>query len=405
MENNSLKYTCLFGGGAIRGTAHVGVVKALEELEIDYDTVAGSSVGAIVAALLAVGYTASELHDIFLQANFELFKDIYFNLGQGFAISKGEVFLEWVRELIEKKYYKDTYQKGKNSPVTFSMASKNLVIITTNLSNFSCKEFSKVNTPDFEIATAVRISSSMPGLMKPYEIDNSILVDGDLQKSWPMWELSSTLKNSKNRLLEIRLEGDCCNKDMNAIDYANTVYSCITSIATNFVLDRYANNDKFDFIVINTGNIVIIDFNQPREKREYLMDIGYRQTLKYFKKTLPQKKECLFEIYDKLYSMFLKIQHAIFVGNIKNAKIIIGELFILLSESYKYIEQSDIKLIKEYKSCFYNNIKYPALFGITRLKSSKEILAKTHDILSHLKNKMIEFKNYNKIINNNNIDN
>ena len=53
--NNPLKYTCLFGGGAIRGLAYVGTIRALEELQAEYDIIGGSSVGAIIAALLACG--------------------------------------------------------------------------------------------------------------------------------------------------------------------------------------------------------------------------------------------------------------------------------------------------------------------------------------------------------------
>ena len=59
----SLKYTYLFGGGAIRGAAHVGVLKALQELGAEHDTLGGSSVGSIVAALYAVGYTTEELQE------------------------------------------------------------------------------------------------------------------------------------------------------------------------------------------------------------------------------------------------------------------------------------------------------------------------------------------------------
>ena len=51
-----LKSTCLLGGGAIRGLAYVGTIRALEELGIEYDIVGGSSVGAIFAALVASGY-------------------------------------------------------------------------------------------------------------------------------------------------------------------------------------------------------------------------------------------------------------------------------------------------------------------------------------------------------------
>ena len=139
--DNSLKYTCLFGGGAIRGIAYIGAIKAFEELGLVSDTFAGSSVGSIFASLLAVGYTSDELKQIFAKVNFELFRDIAIGVGPLFALSKGEVFLEWLRELIEKKFYGDKYKKGENKAVTFKDLEKNLVIITTNLSNFECKEF------------------------------------------------------------------------------------------------------------------------------------------------------------------------------------------------------------------------------------------------------------------------
>ena len=230
--NKSLRYTCLFGGGAIRGVSYIGAIKALEELGISPTTYAGSSVGSIIAAMLAVGYTAEEIKDIFIKVNFDLFKDISIGLGPIFALSKGEVFLEWVRELIEKKFYGEKYKKGANRAVTFKDIDKNLVIITTNLSNFECKEFSKYETPDYEIASAIRISSCMPGLMKPIEYNNTLLVDGDLQKSFPMWKLSSNLVNKNDRILEFRLEGDYDKNNLSGIDYANAVYK-------NLIIERF----------------------------------------------------------------------------------------------------------------------------------------------------------------------
>jgi NTE family protein len=50
----------LSGGGA-RGGAHIGVLKKLEELEVPIDYIAGTSMGAIVGALYASGYTADEI--------------------------------------------------------------------------------------------------------------------------------------------------------------------------------------------------------------------------------------------------------------------------------------------------------------------------------------------------------
>ena len=392
--NNDLKYTCLFGGGAIRGVSYIGAIRAFEELGITADTFAGSSVGSIIAGLLAVGYTAKELKEIFLKVNFELFKDISIGIGPLFAISKGEVFLDWVRELIETKFYGENYKKGANKAVTFKDIDKNLVIITTNLSNFECKEFSRFETPDYEIASAIRISSCMPGLMKPIEYNNMLLVDGDLQKSWPMWKLSKNLNLKDERILELRLEGDYNTNDLSGIDYANAVYSCMTAMSTSFITNLYAKNDKYDYIVLNTGDIVIVDFNMNENKRNKLIDSGYKQTMEYFKQILPQKKLKIKGNYERILSHLEKIQNLILSQKVNKAKIQLGELFIELSDLSTVIDESDFEELKNFKNIFLKNIKYPALFGRTVIKNENYVRTELERINNNLKNKINSMQKY-----------
>ena len=101
--SGGLKYTCLFGGGAIRGLAYVGTIRALEELGVEYDIIGGSSVGSIFATLLACGYKSYELENLFMKVNFELFRDIHLGFGKGIGLSKGRIFIDWLNELISKK--------------------------------------------------------------------------------------------------------------------------------------------------------------------------------------------------------------------------------------------------------------------------------------------------------------
>ena len=395
MDNN-FKYTCLFGGGAIRGVSYIGAVKALEELGIIPDRLAGSSVGSIFAALLAVGYNAEELKDIFIKVNFELFKDISIGLGPLFAISKGEVFLEWVRELIEKKYYGENYKKGVNPAVTFKDIKKNLVVITTNLSNFECKEFSRFDTPDYEIASAVRISCCMPGLMKPIEYNKTLLVDGDLQKSWPMWKLSKHLLNDDERILEFRLEGNYESNDISGINYANAVYSCMTAISTSFITNIYGNKDKFDYIVLNTGDIVVVDFNINEAKRNDLINSGYNQTISYFKDFLIEKKSKIRHNYSIIQAHITKIQKYIKSNNIQKAKNQMGELFMDLSELSEIIDLTDYNEIKNFRDIFLKNLKYPALFGKVTLSNFKLIDTELNKINNKISKKLEEFDSYLK---------
>ncbi len=393
MDNN-FKYTCLFGGGAIRGVSYIGAIKALEELGVNPTTLAGSSVGSIIAAMLAVDYTAEEIKEIFLKVNFELFKDISIGIGPIFALSKGEVFLEWVRELIESKYYGKKYKKGANRAVTFKDIDKNLVIITTDLSNFECKEFSKFETPDYEIASAIRISSCMPGLMKPIEYNKTLLVDGDLQKSWPMWKLSKNLLLSDERILEFRLEGYYDTNDITGIDYANAVYSCMTAMATNFITNIYAKKDKFDYIVLNTGDIVVVDFNIAENKRLELIESGYKQTMNYFSNILPKKKAKIKNNYEIILSHMQKIQKYINARKIIKAKVQLGELFTDLCELNSIIDLADYNDIKNFKNMFLKSIIYPPLFGKILLEHENLIKAEITRINNNLSQKVNDLENY-----------
>ncbi|MFI3300940.1 MAG: patatin-like phospholipase family protein [Candidatus Gastranaerophilales bacterium] len=384
MVKDYLNYTCLFGGGAVRGMAYVGAIQALEDIGIMPNTLVGSSVGSIIASFLAIGFNSDEIKDIFLKINYELFKDIQLTIGPKFALSKGEVFLEWLRELIEMKYYGDKYKKGHNKAVTFGDIDKNLIIITTDLSNFSCKEFSKFETPDYEIAKAIRISSSMPGLMKPIEYNNMILVDGDLQKSLPMWKLSPNIMNDNERILEFRLEGLIEHKDMNALDFANAIYSCMTANSTTFITEMYGNCDKFDYVVLNTGDIIIVDFNIAQDKREALIKLGYEQTMDYFKKSLPKKKTSILEKNKMILIYLIEMKNLIKINKIIPAKIKLGELFADIHDYDCTLNKSVYIALKKFKNDFYSNLQNVPLIGPAGIKNDKFVLASLAEIITKI---------------------
>lgn len=394
MDRNK-EYTCIFGGGAIRGFAYIGAIKALEELDIKIKTVAGSSVGAIFAGLIAVGYTPKEIEEVLMNINFELFKDIPLLITKDMAISKGEIFLNWMRELIEKKFYGENYQKGKNPPVKFSDLNKKLVIITTDLTNFKCKEFSTHKTPDAEVAYAVRISASMPGLMKPVNYNDTVLVDGDLQKSKPLWTLAPELCKEKERILEFRLEGDFNHEKMRTLSFVNTVYSCVTSIATEYLVKMFGKKDKFDCLVINTGSIIIVDFNTSEAKRKNLIEQGYKQTLKYFEDTLKQKKQSLYEHYEKLYLFLLKFRRALKLKKFNVAKDEISMFYLKhFSTVSEYIDKDFVNELENIKNEFLSGYSISLLFRVPSLNNDRKILSDTELYLQEISQHIDDLKKY-----------
>lgn len=383
----------MFGGGAIRGAAHAGVVKYFEELGIKPSTLVGSSVGALVAMLYAVGYTSEELSEVFLSVNFELFRDISLGFNHQFALSKGEVFLNWLRELIEKKYYKDKYVEGKNEPVKFSDLEKDLIIITTDMYTFKCKEFSTFETPDYEVAMAVRISCCMPGLMRAVNIDNKLLVDGDLMKGKPMWMHSKNLADTNDRILEIRLEGKFLGTDEKVAEYVNGMYSCMTATETDFIKNLYGKSDKYDYLVINTGNVVVVDFNYPTEKRQAIIDEGYNQTKKYFTQTLVEKKQKILTCYKEILEKLDKIYFFLRQGKFMPAKNTTSELFITLADSRKLIDEEIYHSIKMFQKFLFNNVK-SGLLGRATCSNRQTITNSLFSIITDLESRIEKLEEY-----------
>ena len=386
--NNPLKYTCLFGGGAIRGLAYIGTIRALEELNIEYDIIGGSSVGSIFATLVACGYKSYELENLFMKVNFELFKDIHLGFGKGLALSRGEIFLDWLNELISRKA-----DDIKNKKLSFKDIEKELVIITTNLKKFNTQEFSKTETPDFEIAKAIRISSSMPGLMAPFIYKDEELVDGDLQKASPMWRLSKTLNNSPSRILEFRLEGDCGDTGKSPVAFINQIYSCVTDVATEFVSEIYGQNDRFDCIRLNTGDIFFADFNLDKDSRRKLINSGYEQTMKYFKEFLPKKKEKLEAVYSKALNYLKQANKGLKSGNVEEVQWWFGDLFILLCENKEIIDPYIYEQIVDLKNLLADSTA-TVLFFYSKFKNQKNLEIAMKDVLKTLETRVADIKLY-----------
>ena len=392
-EYNNFKYACLFGGGAIRGAAHVGVLKALHSIGIEPTLLAGSSVGSIVAALYAVGYTDDELAQVFLSVNFELFRDVSLGFNNKFALSKGNVFLEWLRDLIERKYYGAAYLKGQCRPVSFKDLKKNLVIITTNMNNFSCREFSSFETPDFEVALAVRISCCMPGLMRAYNFNDELLVDGDLMKGKPMWYLSQNIQNSADRILEIRLEGTFSGSDLKPLEYVNGMYTCMTSSETSFIKSLYGKCDRYDYLVVDTGDVVVVDFNYPLEKRQAIIDNGYKQTMDYFTKYLPIKKQRIDDIYLNMLDELRKIQGFMLRKKYTAAKNSIQELFILLLPEKDVIDKELLDTLLAFQKLLSSNVK-AGLLGRSKCLNVNTVSDVLNNLIADLTNRISALEKY-----------
>lgn len=277
------KYNVIFTGGSVRGLSFIGVLKALEELEISPVTYTGSSIGAIFMVFYALGLSSDdikkEINTLDLRT---LFTDVNFQIFNNLAFSRGKKYLNWLRCKIEQYYYKQDYKKGKMHPVCFKDIDKDIFITAVELETSQVKVFSKYTTPKMEIAAALRASSSMPGLLIPYEYNGRHLIDGDIARGRPIWKSINYLTENKNKILEFRITGGNTNKiSKNPIKMINAIVNSAAFIIDDEACQEY-KNDLREIIRVDVFDVQFTDFNLSSKKKEMIYKAGYKSTMKHF---------------------------------------------------------------------------------------------------------------------------
>ena len=394
-----MKYNCIFGGGGVRGMCYIGALKALKELKIELNAIAGSSVGAVFAALLAAGYNEEEIKELFFDFNFNMFRDININIfNTDIALSKGEIFLDWLREKIGKKVLGKKYTD--NSKIRFKDIKTDLHILTLDLKTNTPYIFSKENTPDEEIAFAVRTSACMPGLMKPTMLGDSLLVDGDLIKSWAGCNIFQNLDSSETRLLEFRLEGTKKGSDYkHPMDYLNSIISTIWYLCTENIYRANNQNDRYDYIVFDTKDVILFDFTIEKNIKEKLSNEGYKSTKKYFTQTLVNKKKKILPIYINICVKMQELLNAINKNSPDTSLFIVNEILSTMYEDTKYIDISIYEEIKKLKESLLINIKKQ--FLTKKIHNEKQLKERAEFIKMLINERIEECESYIKKFGNN----
>lgn len=188
-----MKLGIAFSGGGVKGAAHIGVLKALEQNNIKVDAVAGTSAGSIVASLFAMGYTPDEMIKLFrassrsmLKANpGEIVTDVRNGKGLRFngALSSVNVEVAMRQAAIEKNVKNINELKMPISIPTVDINTSTKYVFT----NYKQKEDYYIK--DIEIAKAVRASSTYPGVYAPCEYKGYRFVDGGVLDNIPADEV------------------------------------------------------------------------------------------------------------------------------------------------------------------------------------------------------------------------
>lgn len=200
MEGQPQDVDLVFEGGGVKGVGLAGALAVLEERGYRPRNVAGSSAGAITAALLAAGYTADELREIVFALDLRRFRDkawedkvpfvdrplsVLLDLG----VYEGTAFLEWLRALLAARGVSTFADlRGPGLQVLASdVTRRELLVLPRDADKLG------VDAGTLEVATAVRMSMSIPIFFEPVRLRNPrtgrehLIVDGGMLSNFPVW--------------------------------------------------------------------------------------------------------------------------------------------------------------------------------------------------------------------------
>ena len=191
-----LKIGLVLSGGGSRGIAHIGVLRVLEDLGIEPDYITGTSMGAIIGGLYAIGYRSEELEEIMENQNWpSLLMDEM--LLSDVSYEEKEFIERYIGELPIVDY-RIKLPTGIVAGQRVAKFLSDLTISAQQINNFD-----ELHTPfrciatDLEtgdavvlkegtIAEAMRISMSIPSAFNPVEKDGKILIDGGIARNLPV---------------------------------------------------------------------------------------------------------------------------------------------------------------------------------------------------------------------------
>lgn len=180
-------------GGGVRGIAFVGALRELDTAGMltDIQRVAGTSAGAMVAAMVCAGYSVADIERLMHSLDFKKFEDHWdpFRVISHYGLYKGEYIIDFTKSFLagcphnlsEDTTFGDMRQAG----------CRDLYVFATNLNESTVKEFSADKTPGVKVAEAVRASMSIPLFFKAWQFDDGksdphMYVDGGVAFNYPL---------------------------------------------------------------------------------------------------------------------------------------------------------------------------------------------------------------------------
>ena len=278
-----MKLGLALSGGGIRGIAHAGVLKALEENNIKIDAIGGTSSGSIIATLYAMGYSPYYIYILFKKYAKDIVNQNSIlkvtSIGNFMANKKGNFQGFYTGEEIENGFNNIALRKGVKKisdikmPIvipTVDVQDSKKYIITNKIPEKSSPNTEYINNID--IGKAIRASSSFPVVFSPCEYNKHRFLDGGILDNFPTTEVK---KQGVDKTITVNFKADDIDENSNIMDI---VMRTIDIMGNKISEENISNSDMV--LTIKTDKIGLLETEKLDECYKY----GYRQTIEQIDK-------------------------------------------------------------------------------------------------------------------------
>lgn len=274
-----MKLGIALSGGGIRGIAHAGVLKALDDNGIKIDIIGGTSSGSLVASLYAMGYSPYYIYILFKRYAKDIVEinsaPIISGIGN-FMMNK-KVCISGLKtgEAIEKAYDNIATKKGitrikdiTKMPLVIPAVDVKLSkeYIFTNCIPKNSEDKSQYIT-DISVGKAVRASSSFPAVFCPCDFKTHKFLDGGVLDNIPVLEVK---KQGADKVIAINFKADDVDENSNMMDIAMRTID----IMGNKISEESLEQSDF-VLTISTDKTGLLDIDKLDKCYQY----GYQAAI------------------------------------------------------------------------------------------------------------------------------
>ena len=261
-EEHLPKYGIVLGGGGALGFAHIGALMALEDAGIEISAISGASMGSIIGAMYANGYTPVEIINI-------IEKEKLYKLSKIFNLHpfnrKGLSNQKKVKKILDKVIPVNSFDSLK---LFFALSMTNFIVLETEYASSGDN-----------LREKIMASIAIPSVFEPVIIDSVIYVDGGTMNNLPI----EPIKEKCQKI--IMIDVTAASKQTVTSGKIKIVYRASIAMMKQMNMDRIALADYYvPFDKLDKYNI--FDFKEYKT----IIQIGY-DGMKEFLKTHPELKK------------------------------------------------------------------------------------------------------------------